>query len=99
MAVLYVTEYAEFPIVQGAQMQAPKNPMLAKQTVAIGAGSVASAAFNAKTRAIRVHTDAICSFVIDATPTATATDARMAAGQTEYHRVEGGHKIAVITNT
>lgn len=99
MAVLYVTEYAAFPIVQGNSVQAPKDPPLAEQTVAIGAGSVASSAFSAKTRVIRVHTDAICSISIDTAPTATATKARMAANQTEYHSVNPGDKIAVITNT
>jgi len=99
MAVLYIAEYANPPFFQGSYFQAPKDPPLAEQTVAIGAGSVQSNAFNAKTRLIRVHTDAICSISIDSNPTATATKARMAAGQTEYHAVNPGDKIAVITNT
>lgn len=98
MAVLYVGEYtalatrvSEAPFVQA--------PPVAEQTVAIGAGSVQSSAFNAATRIIRVHTDAICSILIGANPTATATKGRMAAGSTEYFGVTPGDKIAVITNT
>jgi len=52
--------------------------------VAIGAGSVQSSAFNAKTRFVRLHADAICSIEFGTNPTAAATTARMAAGQTEF---------------
>lgn len=102
MAVLFITEYAEIGIgLAGRVGQMPRAPFLAKQTVAIGAGSVQSNAFNAKTKVVRLHTDAICSVAIDLNPTATATDARMAANQTEYHDVSllPAGKVAVITNT
>lgn len=102
MAVLYITEYAELGIgAAGRVGQMPRAPFVAKQTVAIGGASVQSAAFNAKTRIIRLHTDAICSVAVDASPTATATDARMAANQTEYYDVSllPGGRVAVITNT
>ena len=101
MAVLYITEFkwmGQAPnSVPSMALQAP----LAEQTVAIGGGSVASSAFNAGTRFVRLHTDAICSIEFGAAPTATATTARMAANQTEYYSVpEGGaFKVAVITNT
>jgi hypothetical protein len=103
MAVFYITEYAELAIGPAGRVgQMPMDPPVAEQTIAIGGASVASSAFNAKTRFIRLHTDAICSFEIGAaTPTATATKARMAANQTEYHdvsRLPGG-MVAVITNT
>lgn len=102
MAVLYITEYAEMqigPAGRGGQM--PLEPPLAEQTVAIGVGSVASSAFNAATRFVRLHTDAICSVEFGTAPTATASKARMAANQTEYHGVPLGasYKVAVITNT
>lgn len=106
MAVLYITEYAELSVGPAGRIgQMPKETPVAEQTVAIGAGSVQSAAFNAKTRFIRVHTDAICSILVGTNPTATATSGRMAAGQTEYRDVVDGiksgtaFKIAVITNT
>ena len=104
MATLYITEFA----CQGRDLAGYINqnggaqqPPLAEQTVAIGASSAASAAFNAKTTIVRVHADSICSISFGAAPTAAATNARMAAGQTEYFCVpaNSGLKIAVITNT
>lgn len=104
MATLYITEFAR----QGRDLAgyinqngACEQPPIAEQTVAIGASSAASAAFNAKTTMIRVHTDAICSISVGAAPTAAATNARMAVGQTEYFCVpaNSGLKIAVIVNT
>jgi len=94
MAKVYVTEFAAI------DLNVSREPPLAEQTVAIGGGSVqCSNAFHASTRVIRVHTDAICSVAIGGNPTATANTRRLAANQTEYFGAEGGHKIAVITNT
>ena len=106
MATLYVTEFKVLNIAPrgwGSQQFIPfaAQPPLAEQTVAIGGTSTASNAFNAGTSYVRLHTDAICSIEFGATPTATATTARMAAGQTEYYAVPVGasFKVAVITNT
>ena len=94
MAKVYVTEFAAI------DLNVSREPPLAEQTVAIGGGSVqCSNAFHASTRVIRVHTDAICSVAISGNPTATASTRRLAANQTEYFGVEGGQKIAIITNT
>ena len=88
MAVLYVTEYTNVGRELKANIsQSAAEPALAQQSVAIGAGSVASANFNAKTRLIRVHTDNICSIKIGAAVTAVATAQRMAANQTEYFAI------------
>jgi hypothetical protein len=59
-----------------------------------------SAAFNAKTTFVRLHTDAVCSIKFGTNPTASATTARMAAGQIEYHGVpvNQAFKVAVIAN-
>lgn len=99
MATLFITEFVQFPTVQGNPIQAPMEPAVAEQTVAIGGASVASAAFNAKTRLVRLHTDAICSVKFGSAPVASATTARLAAGQTEFHAVSPGDKVAVIVNT
>ncbi|HWU70677.1 MAG TPA: hypothetical protein VN017_04915, partial [Pseudoxanthomonas sp.] len=74
---------------------------VAEQTVAIGASSAVSSAFNASTAIVRLHTDAICSVEFGAAPTAAATNMRLAAGQTEYFAVVpgSGFKVAVITNS
>lgn len=103
MATLYVTEYADIGKLGFGPIQIPKNPKLATNNVAIIGSTTQSAAFNAGTGIIRVHTDAICSVEIGGTnPVATngATgSARMAANQTEYHAVNPGDKLAVISNT
>lgn len=107
MAVMYITEYADLGLAQGpggALIQAPQEPPVATQTLAIGS-AVASANFNTKTRLIRLHCDAICSYLFSVAGTAAATtDSRMAAGQTEYHAIaktqaDTGFKVNVISNT
>ena len=100
MATLYVTEYSQMGQVGGGQQMTQEAPV-AEQTVAIGGGSALSANFNASTRFVRLHTDAICSVAFGTAPVASAANRRMAANQTEYHAVpEGGSfKVAVITNS
>lgn len=96
MAKLYVSEYIKAPDRAAPQQE----PSIVEQTpVVIGAGSLQSAAFNAKTGVVRIHTDAICSIAFGGDPTATADSKRMAADQTEYFAVGPGQKVAVITNT
>jgi|SRR6185312_1444086 len=106
MATLYVTEFKALSAAAGgwgSQQFMPfgSQPPIAEQTVAIGGSSAASNAFNTATSYVRLHADAICSVEFGASPTATATTARMAAGQTEYFAVPGhaGFKVAVISNT
>ena len=95
MAVLFITEFSSLDPSGSAAVAPP----VTDQTVAIGGASAQSSAFATNTRVIRVHTDAICSILIGANPTATATKGRLAAGQTEYFVVKPGDKIAVITNS
>lgn len=101
MAVLYITEYADMGQTVRGGAQVAQSPAIAAQTVAIGGSSTQSTAVNAATTYLRIHTDAICSIVISANPTATATSKRLAADQTEYFGVPlgGAYKVAVITNT
>jgi hypothetical protein len=99
MASVYVTEY--LALGKGALdnvTQAPAEPPLAEQLVAITGSSTQSAAFNQRTRFVRVHADAICSVAFGSNPTAVNTAKRLAANQTEYFGVNGNDKIAVITN-
>src|SRR5574340_1147399 len=102
MAVAFITEYARLgrdP--SAAPMIYPEEPPTANQTVAIGVGSVQSAAFNAATSLVRVSVDAICSIEFGTNPTASATTRRMPANTVEYFAVPAGRsfKVAVITNT
>lgn len=101
MATLYIKEYAEIVRPGLSHDDAPigQEPCITEQTVAIGVGSAQSAAFDAKTKFIRVHTDAVCSIAIGKSPTAAATNARHAANSTEFMGVQPGHKLAVIQNT
>lgn len=95
-STLYVTEFVGAPPLS-VYYQAARAPAVTNQTVAIGASSVRSAAFNANTGIIRIHTDVNCHLVIGGTaPTAVSTSMRMVAGQTEYFLVTPGDKLAVI---
>lgn len=98
MATLYVTEFADISATQGVLIG--KQPPVAEQTVAIGASSAQSSAFNQRTNYIRLSPDTqICSVLIGSNPTAAATNMRMAAGSVEYFAVPQGAKVAVILNT
>jgi hypothetical protein len=97
MATLYISEYSGIGF--GSNQSLPQEPPLAEQTVSMSGTSAQSSAFNAATRFIRVHTDAICSILIGSNPTATTAKKRLAADQTEYFAVNSGDKIAAITNT
>lgn len=94
---LYLTEY------EGAApvtYQAALTPPLASSTVAISASSAQSAAFQGRTKLVRVQCDVVCNVQVGGTnPTATASSARLVAGQTEYFAVRPGHKVAVIAGT
>ena len=101
MAVVYITEFSGTGTASQEVVPAAKWPPIASQTVAIGAGSVQSAAFNANTTLVRINTDAPCSIAVGGNPTALATSMRMSGGATEYFTVNPNSalKIAVITNT
>jgi hypothetical protein len=98
MAV-YITEHTLPRIFTGNPLPVVELPPLATQKLTNGAVSVQSSAFNAATRMIGVHTDAIISLAVGVNPTATANDKRMAANTTEYFFVEAGQRLAVINNT
>lgn len=99
MAKLFISEYDRMPADPRGLVPTGSEPAVTTQAVAIGGASAQSAAFNARTKFIRLHTDAICSVKFGANPTATADDLRMAANQTEFFGVVGGQKVAVISNT
>ncbi len=99
MATLYITEYAAAGCFAGESIAIAASRPIANNNVAIGGTHAESNAFNANTRFIRIEADAICSFVIGATPVATTADARIAANQTEYYQVNPTDKVSVITNT
>ena len=99
MSKLYISEYAELPVSKNGQLiQAPIMPSITTQVVTFTT-STQSSAFNASTKFVRIHSDAICSFLFGTNPTATTSSPRMVAGATEYFAVSPGLKVAVIDNT
>ena len=96
MAVLFITEYSRLAIeAQGFPVLVGLEPSRT-QTVAIGGGSV-QVTLGAGARFVRLHTDAICHVKFGTNPTASATEMRMAANQTEFFGVKGGELLAVIS--
>ena len=102
MAVLYVSEYAEVGHFTGGHDQPMAEEVsVAEQSVSESNTSAQSNSFNALTKFVRVHTDAICSIAFGTNPTAVTTAKRLAANQTEYFSVpvNQAYKVAVIANT
>jgi len=99
MAILFINEFLRAD-------QFPAHPMVmtesvADQTVAIGAASAQSAAFNATTSIVRVVSDVACSVHFGTNPTATTAKMMLTAGVAEYFYVPKGesYKVAVIANS
>jgi len=108
VAFLYIEEFSALGDMnvltapfRRANGEVPQIPEVATQQVAVGVSSAPSAAFNAATVLVRLHSDAVCSIAFGTAPTAVATSFRMAANQTEYFAVplNAGYKVATITNT
>lgn len=102
MAKLYVTEFSDIgQTVRGASQIAAVNSGTVDQTPVTFSTSTQSAAFNAATVLVRIHTDAICSIAFGTNPTATTSNFRMAADQVEYFSVPVGqsYKVAAVSNT
>lgn len=99
MGILYISEYAELAIGPAGRVgQMPMEPPLAEQAITFTTVQP-SAAFNAQTRFVRLHTDTVCFILFGTAPVAvTATNGRMAANQTEYHAVPqtGTYKVSVV---
>lgn len=103
MSTLYIAEYALAALqqVSGSPPQAPHEPPLVEQTVPIGGSSQQSQPFNAQTTAVRLHCDVVCSVAFGLNPSATTSNQRFAANQTEFKSVPKGqgYIVAVIANT
>jgi hypothetical protein len=100
MAILYITEYATITCLPTHTGQVPFEPPITEQVLNFTGGVATSQPFQQYTRVVRLHTDAVCSLIIGANPTATTINGRWAANQTEYRGVpEGqGFKVSVIAN-
>lgn len=103
MASLYITEYENIAYVgDGRGVPVGLEPALATQKVSFTGTPGQSAAFNARTRFVRLHADGIMSIAFGTNPTAAVTDPRVAASTTEFFGVSNaaqGLKVSAITNT
>lgn len=98
MSNLYVTEFAG-PAQNFGTVQVAQTPVVAEQVISFTGTAGTSAAFNARTRMVRIHVDGIASLQFGASPTATTSMMRLTAGQTEYFGVTAGQKVSAVTNT
>lgn len=105
MATLYISEYSNMAIAASGMgpafvgAQAPAEPVIIEQTVAIGGSPASSNPFNGKTNFVRIHTDSICSIAFGLSPTATTNNKRLASNQTEFFGVVPGMSVSVISNS
>lgn len=96
MATLWITEYRNLGQTANGNntIQAPVEPGLAEQAITITGASAQSAAFNASTRFVMLHTDTACYLSWGTNPTAT-TNQLMAADETRFYSVNPSIKVAV----
>lgn len=105
MAWLYVTEIEKVntTLIDGQVAMSPQMPPVADYRIAIGAGSLASPAFQKRTRFVMTHADAPCSLAWadpgQPDPVAVATAHRLGQNETRFYGVLPLGKLAVITNT
>lgn len=103
MSTLFIREYQTVAALRhdsGGPTSAgaiPAEPGLADQTVTFTATHGESAAFNSNTKFIAVTSDGNFCYVIDANPTATTSNFRIAAGVILYLGVAPGMKISAVT--
>lgn len=100
---LYVTEFDSMLNDAASGSSYPRCPSLADQVIAFGGISAASAAFNARTRVVRVHSSATCAVKIGG-PAPVAKSglggtSRLAAGVSEFYAVHPGDALGVIMSS
>lgn len=102
-ATLYISEFQNgVGVVGTAQVQEAPQQAITDQTVAIGATTTPSTAFNAKTHYVRLTCDIGCSVAFGpnsgGVPTATTSNFLLSANMTTGFVVSPGQQIAVISN-
>lgn len=100
MARLSIREYEQISAVARGIVPVGEEPAIASQSLTISGSSGASAAFQQRTRFVRVHTDINCSLDWGTAPVAVAGSCDMVAGQTEYFGVVNASniKVAVVSS-
>ena len=95
MSKLWITEYKELRGVEGGLAQVGEEPGT-DQTPVTFTTAVASAAFGAGTKMIRVISDGNCHLEFGAAPTATVNNKLVIANAAEYFGVIEGQKVSAI---
>ena len=98
MAIARITEYTEWAKDGHIPINGvPQVPGPAKQKVTFTT-TTQSAAFNARTKFIRVRSDTLCYIEVGANPTAITDTGEVLAANTDYWLgVNPGDKIAFVT--
>lgn len=95
MARISIREYEHLSAVARGVVPVGEEPAVANQTFSITGGSQQSAAFNERTRFVRIHVDVNTSLDWAVNPVATPGSCDMVAGQTEYFGVVNASQIKV----
>lgn len=98
MASIYVAEFSVFGVDPNTGEALAKVPPITEQKVTYPA---ASSPFNVATRFVRIHNDATGGVSIafgTGVASATTSNMRLAANQTEYFMVNAGDQVAAVAN-
>lgn len=98
MSIMYITEFNDVGAQDPTSAMEPDN---GDQAITFTATPGQSATFKSNTRMVRIQVDGIASIAFGTNPTATTSNRRMTAGQTEKYLIMPGSnlKVSAITNT
>ena len=99
MANMYISEYADLARDgDGNIIPVGAAPAVATQKIAFTGTAGVSAAFNNRTKFVRIYLDTAGYILFGTAPTATtASDTPMAATTPEYFGVIGGQKVSAVS--
>ena len=99
MAGIGVSEFSQFGVDPNTGEAVARVPPIVEQVIAAAPGNTAP--FNTATRFVRVHNGTAAGVSVafgTGVTSATTTNMRLAANQTEYFMVNAGDQMAVIAN-
>lgn len=105
MSRMFITEYERMTEVTGGyRVAVGEEPAIAEQVIAFTGTAGVSAAFNIRTKFVRIELDGIGNLLFGTAPTAvTGASKRLTAGQTEFYGVNpafaGILKVSAVTDT
>lgn len=102
MSKVFITEYKRLGVDSlGNPTSSPEEPGTDQTPITSSGTSQQSAAFDAQTTVVEIHSDGIISIAFGTNPTATVNNRRIPADVTRFFAVKpnSGLKVAVIDNT